>query len=58
MAVFAAIVITFVMLITIIAVCIAAGNRAIVEEMEQDLHEALQAIELARRVHLRRRASL
>lgn len=55
MIIFAAIVITFVLLITIIAICIAAGNRAIVAEMDQNLNEALAAIEIARRVHLRRR---
>lgn len=53
MAVFATIVISFVVLISFIAVVISMGNRAIVAEMEEELQEALAAIEMARRFCLR-----
>lgn len=49
MAVFATIVISLVVLLSFIAVVISMSNRAIVAEMEEELKEALAAIELARR---------
>ncbi|QQO90409.1 putative GNAT N-acetyltransferase [Erwinia phage pEa_SNUABM_5] len=53
MAVFATIVIAFVVLITLITVVISIGNRTIVAEMEYDLQEALAAIDAARRFYAR-----
>lgn len=57
MIIFAAVVIAFVVFLTIMLAAIAFGNRMIVAEINRDLEEALEAIEIARRVHARRRAA-